>query len=392
MLTLSAKVLQQGVPFADNPVHRRTPRVLFTLTTNARLPQAARSGKAFLMREPGELPSGFPQVVALERARVQLGAVANLTVVPNELDYMADGDVVALSSDGRIRVLYRANTPHNGVLLTEQCNNYCLMCSQPPREVDDRWLLDEAMELISHLPRDGRPGLVLSGGEPTTWGAGFIELIDQFKRQRPNVVLHVLSNGRRFADFEFARAYAAVKHPDIAVGIPVYSADPTRHDYVVQAAGAFDETVRGILNLKRLGQRVEIRVVLHRQTIDGLTELARFIARNLLFVDKVALMGLEMTGFTRANLDALWIDSADYRDTLSEAVRVFKHFDIPVEIYNHQLCLVNRDVEDVYVRSISDWKKEYAQECAVCVRRTECGGFFASSIREVYSRKLVPFF
>ena len=29
------------------------------------------------------------------------------------------------------------------------------------------------------------------------------------------------------------------------VGIPIYGAEPARHDYVVQAEGAFNETIRG---------------------------------------------------------------------------------------------------------------------------------------------------
>ncbi len=40
-------------------------------------------------------------------------------------------------------------------------------------------------------------------------------------------------------------------------------------------------TIEGILNLKRCGVRVEIRVVIHRETYKRLPELARFIARNL---------------------------------------------------------------------------------------------------------------
>jgi MoaA/NifB/PqqE/SkfB family radical SAM enzyme len=49
------------------------------------------------------------------------------------------------------------------------------------------------------------------------------------------------------------------------VGIPIYSDVSTIHDYVVQSDGAFDETIQGILNLKRYGQKVEIRIVVHRQ-------------------------------------------------------------------------------------------------------------------------------
>jgi sulfatase maturation enzyme AslB (radical SAM superfamily) len=67
---------------------------------------------------------------------------------------------------------------------------------------------------------------------------------------------------------------------------PVEGAQGTR--------GAFDETVQGLLNLKRFGQRVEILIVLHKETIERLVSTCEFIARNLLFVDHVALMGLEI--------------------------------------------------------------------------------------------------
>ena len=102
--------------------------------------------------------------------------------------------------------------------------------------------------------------------------------------------------------------------------IPVYAAVDTVHDYVVQAKGAFDETMLGILKLKDRGQRVEIRVVLHALTAPIIAETCRWIARNLPFVDHVALMGLENTGFAIANDAMLWIDPMDYRDALAEAV------------------------------------------------------------------------
>ena len=96
--------------------------------------------------------------------------------------------------------------------------------------------------------------------------------------------------------------------------------------------------------------------MVHKQSISRLPQLCEYIARNLLFVDHVTLMGLEMIGFTRANLDALWIDPADYRDVLSEAVGILAAYRMNVSVYNHQLCLVNDDVLPYYRKSISDWK------------------------------------
>jgi His-Xaa-Ser system radical SAM maturase HxsC len=174
-------------------------------------------------------------------------------------------------------------------------------------------------------------------------------------------------------------------------GIPIYSDIPDIHDYVVQADGAFDETVRGILNLKRSGLKVEIRVVIHKQTYERLPDLARFIARNLTFVDQVVLMGLEMTGFTRANLDALWIDPIEYQGQLAEAVKLLDASRLTVAVYNHQLCITDRSLWKFAKRSISDWKNEYMPECDGCTVRSECAGFF-SSAKLRYSSHIRPIF
>jgi His-Xaa-Ser system radical SAM maturase HxsC len=164
------------------------------------------------------------------------------------------------------------------------------------------------------------------------------------------------------------------------VGIPVYSDLPSEHDFVVQAAGSFDQTVRGLMNLKRCGVRVEVRVVLHRYTTGRLPNLAAFIVRNLPFVDHVALMGLELMGYTKMNLDALWIDSADYQESLSTAVSTLARHRINVSIYNHQLCVLDRKLWPYARKSISDWKNEYIAACDGCAARELCGGFFSSGL------------
>jgi His-Xaa-Ser system radical SAM maturase HxsC len=154
--------------------------------------------------------------------------------------------------------------------------------------------------------------------------------------------------------------------------------------------GAFDETIRGILNLKRCGVKVEIRVVLHKQTYERLPQLAEFITRNLLFVDHVALMGLEMTGFTKANLNELWIDPVEYQPQLVTAVETLSRFKMRVSVYNHQLCTLDERLLPYNVKSISDWKNEYMPECIPCTEKERCGGFFSSATLK-YSAHIRPF-
>ena len=178
-----------------------------------------------------------------------------------------EGDIIYVSVDGRrVGVLWKNSARHNGLLLTEQCDNYCLMCSQPPKDRDDAWLFDRARKVISLLPPGAR-ALSLTGGEPTLHADALIGLLEHCKRVAPELSLHLLTNGRRFADPEFTCRYTAVGLPDIMAGIPLYAPEPGLHDFIVQAVGAFNETVHGILNLASLGQAVEIRVVVQRHTV-----------------------------------------------------------------------------------------------------------------------------
>ena len=277
---------------------------------------------------------------------------------------------------------------HNSLLLTEQCDNFCIMCSQPPKSRDDRWLFDRAEHVVELLPSSA-VSMGLTGGEPTLHEPELLRLLGHCRDFAPQLQLHLLSNGRRFADPGFTLRYAEVGHPDLMVGIPLYGAEPSRHDFVVQASGAFNETVRGILNLVGLRQRVEVRVVVQKHTVPALVDIALFIARNLPFVEQVALMGLEMTGFARANAPEVWIDPAEYRQELAEAALTLTAARVTTRIYNHQLCVLDKRLWPLSVRSISDWKNDYIEPCQRCSVLTECGGVFTTS-GDHLSRHLKP--
>jgi len=363
---------------------------LVTVTKNADLPFVLRKSRA-LLTDLCEPPKGFKALLTRRETQGAFDVASDVFQISDDYDYLDEGDIIRLDPvTGAMRSLYRRNSFHNTILLTEQCNHYCLMCSQPPKNIDDSWLLSEAFELISLMPKEtARIGF--SGGEPTLYGERLIELLRHTKRMLPQTTVDILSNGRAFKDMNFARKYAAIEHPDMLIGIPIYSDDPVRHDYVVQSKGAFDETIQGILNLKSVQQKVEIRIVIHKQTIDRLTKTCEFIARNLLFVDHVALMGLEITGFTRANLGILWIDPYEYRDILSDAVAILNAYGMNASIYNHPLCTVNSDVWSNYRKSISDWKNEYLDECVGCSKIGDCGGFFSSGKRYRHSKHIKAF-
>jgi His-Xaa-Ser system radical SAM maturase HxsC len=189
----------------------------------------------------------------------------------------------------------------------------------------------------------------------------------------------MLTNGRLYAYEDLVAGIASVGHPQFTSAIPLYSDVPSEHDYIVQAQGAFDETVIGLYNAARHGLRVEIRVVLHKQTLPRLKRLADFIYRNLPFVDHIALMGLENMGYVKANWALLWEDPVDYPSILEDTVRYLFYRRMNVSIYNLQLCVLPRSLWAFARRSISDFKNIYLDECERCEAKNRCGGLFKSS-------------
>jgi His-Xaa-Ser system radical SAM maturase HxsC len=354
----------------------------------------ADDADAALIRRDGDdaiaRDRGFAKAVTLDGSsqttKTNFALAAHLDP---QFGYLDDGDVLALDPvSRRFRVLYRHGSKNNTFLVTERCNHYCLMCSQPPRKVNDGWIVDEISACIDLIdPTTASIGF--TGGEPLLEGSRFLSLLTKTRDRLPKTSVHVLTNGRAFADDSVATAWAEIQHPDLWAGIPIYAAVDHIHDYVVQAQGAFDETVLGILRLKDKGQRVEVRCVLHAITAPRLKQTCEWFARNLPFVDHVALMGLENTGFALANQELLWIDPLDYADDLASGVGTLRAAGVNVSVYNLPLCVLDRSVWDVAVQSISDWKNAYLPVCNECAVRDRCSGFFSTG-RPRVSRGIRP--
>jgi His-Xaa-Ser system radical SAM maturase HxsC len=352
------------------------------VTTNCELPFGLRAKHALMMSGGDSIPDGFGLVLLGHDEPCQT-PVNTLRLAP-ELRYIKDHDVVKFYPDiVKIDVLFRKEANTNSFLVTERCNSFCLMCSQPPKDIDDHYLVDDMLAALPLIHPDTHE-IGITGGETTLVGDDFIRLIQAAKNHLPNTALHILSNGRNFKNLDLAVQVSKVKHPDVMIGIPLYADYSQLHDFIVQADDAFDDTIRGILNLKRCKVPVEIRVVIHQQNYHRLPRLAEFLVRNLLFVDHVALMGLELMGFAKSNLDGLWIDPYTYKNELKEAVETLTRHHIRTSIYNTPLCLIDESIRQYSVCSISDWKNDYLDICEGCsMKNSKCGGFFSSNLRKV---------
>lgn len=320
--------------------------------------------------------------VILTTIEIEESAEIPLVHSIKDLKYLNEGDIVIVNTDGVINTVYRQNSNHNFLLFTERCNSNCLMCSQPPKDKDDtEYFYQLYKKVVPMIPTECQE-LGITGGEPTLLGKRFFDLVNMMREYLPQTRIHCLTNGRSFAWENLTEQLANIDHKELVLAIPLYSDVYYQHDYIVQAKNAFNQTIRGLYNLARYEQRIEIRIVLHKQTIPRLVKLARFIYKNLPFVEHIAFMGLEHEGYTPYNIEKLWIDPVDYQNELTEAVELLAAFGMNVSIYNAQLCTLPKPLWEYARQSISDWKNIYFEECNHCSVLEECGGMFASGVKK----------
>lgn len=324
---------------------------------------------------------GYSAVITQSALKSGIAEQLTIPVISAQsIDHLKDGHLVIVEPrTGFVLTMFRPESRHNVIFTTERCNSNCLMCSQPPKDTNDDFRVLEYLRLISLIEEQPK-FLCITGGEPTLLGDGLLMILEALKKKCPDTSVQMLTNGRSFSDPSIAEALARIGHEHLICAIPLYADVAGVHDYIVQAQGAFDQTVEGIYNAARAGLRIEIRVVLHKQSIPRLQQLVEFIYRTFPFTSHVALMGLENMGYVKKNWDTLWIDPVEYAEKLEEAVRFLWLRRMTVSIYNLQLCLLPKTLWYFARRSISDYKNIYIEECNECAQRDNCAGLFLSQM------------
>ncbi len=269
----------------------------------------------------------------------------------------------------------------NTLFCTEQCNNHCLMCCQPPVDTNDIELLyDENIRRILNASKE-LPIIGITGGEPTLLGDKLIDLVRAIRKKLPNTEIHILSNGRNFVDYEFTYSLIEAGEGRIIFGIPLHSDFYKDHDIIAGKKDAFNETIAGLYNLASLGACIELRIVMNKLNYKRLLPIAEFIHKNLSFVSWIAYMGMEYTGYAIKNSKTIWIEPKEYISYLLDAIKYLDEWRYDVCIYNIPLCLLPEGFHEFATKSISDWKNDYIDVCHECIKKNNCCGLFTTSIK-----------
>jgi His-Xaa-Ser system radical SAM maturase HxsC len=273
------------------------------------------------------------------------------------------------------------NSNDNTLFVTEQCNNRCLMCCQPPTQNNDiDFFFEQNLELLKTAPKS-LPIIGISGGEPTLAGERFFELVSAIRQHLPDTTIHILTNGRTFINENYAEKLKKVGGNNLLLGIPIHNDSSLIHDKIAGAKNAFNETITGLYNLAALDISIELCIVINKLNYRRLPQLSDYIFENISFVNCVSFMAMEHIGFAVKNSEQIWVEPKDYADHLKEAVLNLNSWNVDVSIFNLPLCLLPNELHIFARKSISDWKNSYTDICNDCHKKENCCGLFSTSKR-----------
>lgn len=284
-----------------------------------------------------------------------------------------NGDVVMVVPGRRtLHRLIRASSIHNTLLVTEQCDQLCIMCSQPPKRYHTD-MFDQFFEAVCLAPKKATIGL--SGGEPFLHKQKLFDFLQKAQVARPDLRFHILTNGQHFDETDEIEL-RSLDMRSILWGIPIYAAEADVHDRIVKKLGAFEILQENIALLARVGASVELRTIVLQSNFEQLEKLALYITRHQIFAQVWAIMQLENIGFGRMNWDKEFCDTSEAFDKIACAMDVSLGRGLDTVLYNFPLCTVPNDYRAYCVASISDWKQKFLSTCESCSVRSDCTGFF----------------
>ncbi len=180
------------------------------------------------------------------------------------------------------------------------CNNFCKFCVQgDKREKLPAKPLAQLKESLQEGRRSGAKGVVFTGGEPSLH-PHILELV-RAARSLGYETIQLQSNGRTFCYADTIRRFIAAGANEF--GPALHGSRPELHDFLTGVPGSFLQTVAGMRNIRKLGQRLITNTVVTKANYRDLPDLARLLVS--LGVDQYQFAFMHITGRAAANKEWL---------------------------------------------------------------------------------------
>ena len=209
----------------------------------------------------------------------------------------------------------------------------------------------------------------------------------------PGNLIRLLSNGRMFADEDFARRACGIAQLPFEVAVPMFGYDAKTHESISRAPHSFAQTTQGLRHLlkhRRPGQLVEIRVIMTRIQCRYLDGLLDFLLAEFPEVDRIVFLYEELEGFAEHYGAALKIpmsEAAAHLDRNIEKIKMFKS----ARLYHFALCTVPARLWPFVWNTLADFKVTYLEGCLTrCRYKAQCVGVHRSYVKHMGAPDIAP--
>lgn len=154
------------------------------------------------------------------------------------------------------------------------CNNNCRFCVQ----ADNKCKGNRSFEEIKKDLIDSRKrctGVVLTGGEVTI-REDFFEIV-QLAKELDYKIIQIQTNGRMFASLDFCKKTVKAGATEFSPALHGYCKE--QHDFLTRAKGSFKQTIKGIMNLKKLGQKIITNTVVVKPNYRNCEQVAKLLVK-----------------------------------------------------------------------------------------------------------------
>ncbi len=214
------------------------------------------------------------------------------------------------------------------------CCQDCVMCPYPEKSPDMTMSWEEIEKNLEFIRENFEfERFDFSGGEPTVY-KHFFDILEWFKKNLPQVLVNIHTNGIRFSDEEFARK--ASGH-NLRCFVSFHAPTEEVNQKITQRKNHFEKLVLGLSNLTKYNIPIFIDVVLTKINQDKLNELNKALSSFPVKYIEYRLAHLT----NKKNLDVYKPDIIGLKEKVIESFKSLSISNVHVRIEHFPNCFFN---------------------------------------------------
>ncbi len=248
------------------------------------------------------------------------------------------------------------------------CNCNCKFCVQAHNKKFANKSHDEIKESLRNGRKDNCEGVVFTGGEFTI--RSDCEELIRYAKELGYSLIQLQSNGRMFSNIEFCKKVIAAGANEFSPALHGYCAEV--HDDLTRSPGAWQQTVKGMLNLKKLGQRLVVNSVIVEPNYKFAPQIAELFSK--IKVDQFQYAFVHAMGNALENIDNMLPKKSEAIPYLQKGIDIAKKNKIFCMVEAVPYCFMKgyeKHVSELYIpptrieernRVIKDFKKSKMEQ------------------------------